>query len=368
MSGTAFMDRSKWEQDGDAPTCRDCKVPFGFFTRRHHCRICGKVFCNICTGRRFKGERVCNICYALATKAPDARPSVTKLARSHSTADHMHARGHSAEQQQQSLAVAAVCDGTSCPHAAALKGEIAAHKRQYEELQARLERLQGELAEAGEAGTRGMRQVQDLQRSLEQLRAEKADLEAKLAEAEARAKHFEAEVERLRRDVTTPEPYIHALEERKQAFEAQVRERYQAQIQEYERRIAEFEAAKAEREKQQKKHKDEEEEEEDGEGETSEVTLEALRQLEEEKAALEEELRKREDELATIHDQRLTKLVMLEEQTESLRSIAEAKDRATQHLQEELREAREKHAEAEKSWLAEMAVGETDALSHPFFL
>jgi len=36
----------KWEADEDVPRCRKCNVEFGVFTRRHHCRGCGKIFCS----------------------------------------------------------------------------------------------------------------------------------------------------------------------------------------------------------------------------------------------------------------------------------------------------------------------------------
>lgn len=42
------MQAPPWVPDEDAPTCTGCKVEFGVFTRRHHCRACGKVFCAVC--------------------------------------------------------------------------------------------------------------------------------------------------------------------------------------------------------------------------------------------------------------------------------------------------------------------------------
>lgn len=33
----------------DVPICPDCGQPFGFFRRRHHCRLCGSVLCMECS-------------------------------------------------------------------------------------------------------------------------------------------------------------------------------------------------------------------------------------------------------------------------------------------------------------------------------
>lgn len=38
-----------WESDTTALQCQDCSKTFSFFLRRHHCRNCGKVFCNPCS-------------------------------------------------------------------------------------------------------------------------------------------------------------------------------------------------------------------------------------------------------------------------------------------------------------------------------
>jgi len=35
-----------WEKDESVKKCPTCSVEFGLFTRRHHCRACGKIFCS----------------------------------------------------------------------------------------------------------------------------------------------------------------------------------------------------------------------------------------------------------------------------------------------------------------------------------
>ena len=43
-------DRQHWMPDRLCKQCYACDSPFTVFRRRHHCRICGQVFCNTCSG------------------------------------------------------------------------------------------------------------------------------------------------------------------------------------------------------------------------------------------------------------------------------------------------------------------------------
>jgi hypothetical protein len=43
-------DRQHWMPDRLCKHCYACDTPFTVFRRRHHCRICGQVFCNNCSG------------------------------------------------------------------------------------------------------------------------------------------------------------------------------------------------------------------------------------------------------------------------------------------------------------------------------
>lgn len=70
-----------WIPDNASAQCatQNCGTRFGVFTRKHHCRLCGKVFCDKCTGRRLdirnpvaeerrvqglqRNQRVCDGCY-----------------------------------------------------------------------------------------------------------------------------------------------------------------------------------------------------------------------------------------------------------------------------------------------------------------
>jgi hypothetical protein len=66
---------TKWENDEYVEECPipRCKNKFGFgiFTRKHHCRNCGKVVCNDCSKQRYKNERVCKTCFEILRILPD---------------------------------------------------------------------------------------------------------------------------------------------------------------------------------------------------------------------------------------------------------------------------------------------------------
>ena len=57
-----------WQQDTDVLCCPSCSTDFGHFTRRHHCRACGGVFCGNCSQKEHSLElytdpqRVCDSC------------------------------------------------------------------------------------------------------------------------------------------------------------------------------------------------------------------------------------------------------------------------------------------------------------------
>ena len=43
---------ARWIPDAEAIACAECEVAFSFFLRRHHCRVCGRVFCADCTSNK----------------------------------------------------------------------------------------------------------------------------------------------------------------------------------------------------------------------------------------------------------------------------------------------------------------------------
>jgi hypothetical protein len=44
--------RSEWKPDNSTDHCKICGKKFSFFVRRHHCRLCGYIFCGSCCQRK----------------------------------------------------------------------------------------------------------------------------------------------------------------------------------------------------------------------------------------------------------------------------------------------------------------------------
>ncbi|KAF9486525.1 hypothetical protein BDN70DRAFT_870095 [Pholiota conissans] len=73
------LSRDYWMDDENCKECYDCASEFTTWRRKHHCRICGQIFCsrcasNIIKGARFGSEgmvRVCNLCLEKLAKVED---------------------------------------------------------------------------------------------------------------------------------------------------------------------------------------------------------------------------------------------------------------------------------------------------------
>jgi hypothetical protein len=60
-----------WVPDQECTVCKLCHTKFTLFTRRHHCRSCGRVVCGTCSGRQWllthvdteKEVRTCDECF-----------------------------------------------------------------------------------------------------------------------------------------------------------------------------------------------------------------------------------------------------------------------------------------------------------------
>ncbi|XP_038206215.1 putative 1-phosphatidylinositol 3-phosphate 5-kinase [Zerene cesonia] len=72
-SGTRYADTELaryWMPDDISRECYDCAARFGTLRRRHHCRVCGQIFCSRCCSQRVPGQifgcagdlRVCTYC------------------------------------------------------------------------------------------------------------------------------------------------------------------------------------------------------------------------------------------------------------------------------------------------------------------
>ncbi|PCH34128.1 hypothetical protein WOLCODRAFT_113216 [Wolfiporia cocos MD-104 SS10] len=73
------LSRDYWMDDELCKECYDCKSVFTAWRRKHHCRICGQVFCSRCASNIIKGARfghngmvrVCNLCLEKLAKVDD---------------------------------------------------------------------------------------------------------------------------------------------------------------------------------------------------------------------------------------------------------------------------------------------------------
>ncbi|XP_008069580.1 FYVE and coiled-coil domain-containing protein 1 [Carlito syrichta] len=71
----------RWLGDVEANHCLDCKREFSWMVRRHHCRICGRIFCYYCcnnyvlTKHSGKKERCCRACFQKLSEGPGSPDS-----------------------------------------------------------------------------------------------------------------------------------------------------------------------------------------------------------------------------------------------------------------------------------------------------
>ncbi|KAI9511722.1 hypothetical protein F5148DRAFT_1168306 [Russula earlei] len=86
------LSRDYWMDDKTCKECYDCKSVFTAWRRKHHCRICGQIFCSRCASNIIKGSRfghdgmirVCNLCLEKLASVDedddDDRRSITSAA------------------------------------------------------------------------------------------------------------------------------------------------------------------------------------------------------------------------------------------------------------------------------------------------
>ncbi|KAF8665459.1 hypothetical protein AX16_000477 [Volvariella volvacea WC 439] len=73
------LSRDYWMDDENSKECYDCKSTFTTWRRKHHCRICGQIFCSRCASNIIKGSRfghdgmlrVCNLCLERLAKVDE---------------------------------------------------------------------------------------------------------------------------------------------------------------------------------------------------------------------------------------------------------------------------------------------------------
>lgn len=53
--------RRYWMPDSTGKECYECYEKFNAFRRRHHCRLCGQIFCGKCSNRQINGFELGNL-------------------------------------------------------------------------------------------------------------------------------------------------------------------------------------------------------------------------------------------------------------------------------------------------------------------
>ncbi|KAJ3161653.1 1-phosphatidylinositol-3-phosphate 5-kinase [Geranomyces michiganensis] len=80
--GSSGITKEFWMRDDKVKECYECKQSFTTFRRKHHCRICGQIFCHRCASSIVPGERfgypgemrVCNFCMKIMDDYKDDEP------------------------------------------------------------------------------------------------------------------------------------------------------------------------------------------------------------------------------------------------------------------------------------------------------
>lgn len=73
----------RWLGDTEVNHCHDCKREFSWMVRRHHCRVCGRIFCYYCCNNYVlikpngKKERCCRACFRKLNEGPGSPESTS---------------------------------------------------------------------------------------------------------------------------------------------------------------------------------------------------------------------------------------------------------------------------------------------------
>ncbi|CAN9502661.1 unnamed protein product [Ophioblennius macclurei] len=59
FSSPFSLNEPQWVPDKECPRCMQCDTKFDFIRRKHHCRRCGRCFCDKCCSRKVALPRMC---------------------------------------------------------------------------------------------------------------------------------------------------------------------------------------------------------------------------------------------------------------------------------------------------------------------
>merc|ERR1712000_539013 len=74
-----------WKADKDFSECALCTLSFTISRRKHHCRYCGEIVCDLCSNYRtnklefYKDKDFKRICFSCATELNHLKPDIFPL-------------------------------------------------------------------------------------------------------------------------------------------------------------------------------------------------------------------------------------------------------------------------------------------------
>eukprot|EP00656_Telonema_subtile_P021235 TRINITY_DN22270_c0_g1_i1.p1 TRINITY_DN22270_c0_g1~~TRINITY_DN22270_c0_g1_i1.p1 ORF type:complete len:250 (+),score=57.86 TRINITY_DN22270_c0_g1_i1:153-902(+) len=200
-----------WVPDTASEKCGSCDLGFSITRRRHHCRVCGGLFCNGCSQQRVTGTgssaalRVCDAC-AQRVQAAEGNADHARDQMMWEQERNQLTRGL-AELQQEYLGLQqrfAAQDSADPAETAALRNRLRELELENEVLQrdgaaARAEQQAADARRAAEAEEHKARLAAEVQQSAAQDRAQMESLKEQHSEqAAAREREWEAQLGRMK--------------------------------------------------------------------------------------------------------------------------------------------------------------------------
>lgn len=106
MKQGSLISKEYWMKDETSTECFSCGRLFTTFRRKHHCRICGQIFCSNCTvlisGEKFNHSgkmRVCKTCLSFATEYNDSSDESSIMEESYIEPTHSHENNNNNDQE-----------------------------------------------------------------------------------------------------------------------------------------------------------------------------------------------------------------------------------------------------------------------------
>ncbi|CAG0896499.1 unnamed protein product [Cyprideis torosa] len=86
---TSSIKVTHWAKDSDVKHCRSCQKEFSITRRKHHCRVCGHIFCALCSDNFHqlpsapKPARCCDACFQIVNSPPAQTELMSRFSSLH---------------------------------------------------------------------------------------------------------------------------------------------------------------------------------------------------------------------------------------------------------------------------------------------